>query len=138
MTLEFITKQLLGFRDDMPKTIYAKRFERATRRRPILDNLKRCNCRHVGEPGAFTRGRTLALIAALVALIAAGPAYACRRFSIWHFPWPQRCSAPKPVEAKAPAPDGAIPLPDLTPITGETPDDETRPRLIMRAKGLDR
>jgi hypothetical protein len=56
---------------------------------------------------------------------------------VWHFPWPQHCSAPKPGEAKATTLDGAIPLPDLTPITGATPDDETRTRLIMRAKGFD-
>jgi hypothetical protein len=137
VTLEFIAKLLLGFRDEMRKTMDAKRFERATGRRAVLDNLTRCDCTHVSESGVSTRGRTLALIAALVTLISAGPADACHRFSIWHFPWPQRCSAPKPVEAKAPAPDGAIPLPDLTPITGETPNDETRARL-MRAKGFDR
>jgi hypothetical protein len=78
----------------------------------------------------------IALSAALIALSAAEPALACHRFSVWHFPWPQRCSTSKPVEAKATAPDGAIPLPDLSPITGATPDDETRARLIMRAKGF--
>jgi hypothetical protein len=83
-------------------------------------------------------GRHLLVVAAaLVAVLAARPASACHKFSVWHFPWPQRCSAPKAVEAKTTTPDGTIPLPDLTPITGETPDDETRARLIMRAKSFD-
>jgi hypothetical protein len=81
--------------------------------------------------------RMVAFIAALVAILASEPASACRKFSIWRFPYPQRCSTPKPVEAKVTAPDGAIPLPDLTPITGKTPDGEMRARLVKRAKSFD-
>jgi hypothetical protein len=54
----------------------------------------------------------------------AEPAAACRRFSIWHYNFPQPCLIARP-EAQAatapPAPD--IPLPDLTEINwGETGD----------------
>jgi len=30
-----------------------------------------------------------------------------------------------------------MPLPDLSPITGEEPDEQTRARLIMRARAFD-
>ena len=65
-----------------------------------------------------------ALLAVLVFFALAEPAAACRRFSIWHYNFPQPCLIARP-EAQAatapPAPD--IPLPDLTEINwGETGD----------------
>jgi hypothetical protein len=66
-----------------------------------------------------------ALLAILIFFALAEPAAACRRFSIWHYNFPQ---PPCPIASSevqaaplAVAPD--IPLPDLTEITwGETGD----------------
>ena len=58
-----------------------------------------------------------ALLALLLFFALAQPAAACRRFSIWHYNFPQPCLIARP-EAQAAlmpaAPD--IPLPDLTEI----------------------
>lgn len=35
--------------------------------------------------------RTTSLAAVVVALSSVSSAASCHRFSIWHFPWPQRC-----------------------------------------------
>ena len=64
------------------------------------------------------------LLAILLFFAPAESAAACRRFSIWHYSFPQPCPIARP-EAQAatapPAPD--IPLPDMTEITwGETGD----------------
>ena len=65
-----------------------------------------------------------ALLVILIFFALAEPAAACKRFSIWHYNFPQPCLSNRP-EAQAAlgltAPD--IPLPDLTEITwGETGD----------------
>jgi hypothetical protein len=64
------------------------------------------------------------LLVILIFFALAQPAAACRRFSIWHYTFPQPCPIARP-EAQAatmpPAPD--IALPDLTEINwGETGD----------------
>jgi hypothetical protein len=82
---------------------------------------------------------TRRLVIAALLIAAADPALACHRFSVWHFPWPQRCSVvaePRPAQPKASTSDD-MPLPDLSPITGEEPDEQTRARLIMRARAFD-
>jgi hypothetical protein len=65
-----------------------------------------------------------ALLVILIFFALAEPAAACRRFSIWHYNFPQPCPIARPEAQAAPAaavPD--IPLPDLTEITwGETGD----------------
>ena len=65
-----------------------------------------------------------ALLAILLFVALAGPAAACRRFSIWHYNFPQPCPIARPeaqAELAPAAPD--IPLPDLTEIIwGETGD----------------
>jgi hypothetical protein len=35
--------------------------------------------------------KTTALATAIIALLGESSAAACHHFSIWHFPWPQRC-----------------------------------------------
>jgi hypothetical protein len=64
------------------------------------------------------------LLAILIIFALAEPAAACRRFSIWHYNFPQPCSVARPEAQAAPAP--AAPdmlLPDLTEIIwGETGD----------------
>ena len=64
------------------------------------------------------------LLVILIFFALAEPAAACRRFSIWHYSFPQPCPIAR-LEAQAatmpPAPD--IPLPDLTEINwGEIGD----------------
>jgi hypothetical protein len=62
-----------------------------------------------------------ALLAILLFFAPAQPAAACRRFSIWHYDFPQPCPIARPEAQAVPAPD--IPLPDLSKITwGETGD----------------
>src|ERR1700733_12192773 len=62
-----------------------------------------------------------ALLAILLFFALAEPAAACRRFSIWHYDFPQPCPIARAEAQAAPAPD--IPLPDLSEITwGETGD----------------
>ena len=65
-----------------------------------------------------------ALLAILVFFALAEPAAACRRFSIWHYNFPQPCPIASPEAQAAPAPAAPdIPLPDLTEINwGETGD----------------
>jgi hypothetical protein len=61
------------------------------------------------------------LLAVLLLFALAQPASACRRFSIWHYDFPQPCPVASPDAQAAPAP--TIPLPDLTEINwGETGD----------------
>jgi hypothetical protein len=62
------------------------------------------------------------LLAILLFFTWAEPAAACRRYSIWHYNFPQPCpTARLTAQAALAAPD--IPLPDLTEITwGETGD----------------
>ena len=64
------------------------------------------------------------LLAILLFISLAEPAAACRRFSIWHYNFPQPCLSDRPEAQAAPAPAARdIPLPDLTEITwGETGD----------------
>ena len=62
-----------------------------------------------------------ALLAILLFFALAQPVAACRRFSIWHYDFPQPCPIARAEAQAAPAPD--IPLPDLSEITwGETGD----------------
>ena len=65
-----------------------------------------------------------ALLVILIFFALAEPAAACRRFSIWHYNFPQPCLIDRPEAQAAPAPAAPdIPLPDLTEITwGETGD----------------
>jgi hypothetical protein len=74
----------------------------------------------------------------LLTLATVTPALACRHYSIWSFPWPQRCSVSTPVHAApvtltSPIRDTDMPLPDLTPVDGGGPDENTRARLLLRA-----
>jgi hypothetical protein len=65
------------------------------------------------------------LLVILIFLALAEPAAACRRFSIWHYNFPQPpCPIDSPEAQAAPAPAAPdIPLPDLTEIIwGETGD----------------
>jgi hypothetical protein len=65
-----------------------------------------------------------ALLVTLLFFTLAEPAAACRRFSIWHYDFPQPCPIARPEAQAAPAPAAPdIPLPDLTEIIwGETGD----------------
>lgn len=65
-----------------------------------------------------------ALLAILLFFALAQPAAACRRFSIWHYDFPQPCPIARAEAKAAPAPAAPdIPLPDLSEITwGETGD----------------
>lgn len=78
----------------------------------------------------------IALMAAMAAigLVLATPAEACHRFSVWRYPYPQRCSfrvaqteAPTPPTRSPvlpePEPDADIPLPSLENM--EFPPDAT-------------
>ena len=75
----------------------------------------------------------------LLMLAAVAPASACRHYSIWGFPWAQRCSVSTPVRAvpvtpTPPVRDTDMPLPDLTPVVwGDDRDEDTRGRLLLRA-----
>jgi hypothetical protein len=65
-----------------------------------------------------------ALLAILLFFALAQPASACRRFSIWHYNFPQPCPIARPEAQTAAVPAAAdIPLPALTEINwGETGD----------------
>ena len=65
-----------------------------------------------------------ALLAILLFFPPAEPAAACRRFSIWHYNFPQPCPIGRPEAQAAAAPAAPdIPLPDLTEINwGENGD----------------
>lgn len=79
------------------------------------------------------RAVTAALLIALWPL----PAHACHLYSVWHYPFRQRCPAPPaphPRPHRPPSP-ASIPLPALAGIDwGQPPDDETLGRLMLRAK----
>ena len=64
------------------------------------------------------------LLVILIFFALAEPAAACRRFSNWHYNFPQPCPIARPKAQAAPAPAAPdMPLPDLTEITwGETSD----------------
>jgi hypothetical protein len=74
-----------------------------------------------------------ALLAILLFFALAQPAAACRRFSIWHYNFPQPCPIARAEAQAAPAaPD--IPLPDLTKINcGENGDGRLAAIGILRA-----
>ena len=65
-----------------------------------------------------------ALLVILIFFALAEPAAACRRYSIWHYNFPQPCLSDRREAQAAPGPTAPdIPLPDLTEITwGETGD----------------
>ena len=75
------------------------------------------------------------LLAILLFFALAEPAAACRRFSIWHYNFPQPCLIARPeaqVAAALSAPD--MPLPDLTEITwSETGDGRLAAIGLLRA-----
>lgn len=85
------------------------------------------------------RGRA-ALLAAIIGL--SSPAFAgCHKYSIWKFPWPQRCP---PAERRliagdiVPLPpvldrDPEIPLPSLDGIDWGSCPEDMRARLLLRA-----
>jgi hypothetical protein len=67
-------------------------------------------------------------IAGVATFVVVSPALgACHKFSVWNYPWPQRCAPVRPiisarltVDPPLPPVNGAdvdIPLPDLTPVT---------------------
>jgi hypothetical protein len=73
-------------------------------------------------------------LAIIIATLTPDPAFAaCHKFSVWHYPWVQRC--PVRVAALSPLPpvkETGFILPELTPITGDEPSDEvTRARLLL-------
>jgi hypothetical protein len=76
---------------------------------------------------------------AVLMLATVAPASACRHYSIWGFPWAQRCSVSTPIRALSVTPtppvrDTDMPLPSLTPVVwGDAPDEDTRGRLLLRA-----
>lgn len=79
-----------------------------------------------------------ALLAILFFFALAQPASACRRYSIWHYDFPQPpCPSARPETQAGPArsaPD--IPLPDLTKIDwGETGDGRLAAIGMLRALG---
>jgi hypothetical protein len=65
-----------------------------------------------------------ALLIILIFFALAESALACRRFSIWHYNFPQPCPIDRPEAQAATAPPALdFPLPDLTEINwGETGD----------------
>jgi hypothetical protein len=96
--------------------------------------LDRMQCGGLGD-GGFDGAGMKSLLVIIIFFALAEPAAACRRFSIWHYNFPQPCLIARP-EAQAatapPAPD--IPLPDLTEITwGETGDGRLAAIGMLRA-----
>jgi len=75
------------------------------------------------------------LLAILIFFALAEPAAACRRFSIWHYNFPQPCSVARPEAQAAAAPAAPdMPLPDLTEITwSETGDGRLAAIGLLRA-----
>jgi hypothetical protein len=76
-----------------------------------------------------------ALLAVLLFFALAEPASACRRFSIWHYNFPQPCPIARLEAQAAPAPAAPdIPLPDLTEINwGENGDGRLAGIGMLRA-----
>ena len=75
------------------------------------------------------------LLVILIFFALAEPAAACRRFSIWHYNFPQPCSVARPEAQAAAAPAAPdMPLPDLTEITwSETGDGRLAAIGLLRA-----
>lgn len=76
----------------------------------------------------MTRRSYRVAIAGVATFVVASPALgACHKFSVWNYPWPQRCAPARPVMSARlivdpPLPpvnevNVDIPLPDLSPIT---------------------
>ena len=76
-----------------------------------------------------------ALLVILIFFALAEPAAACRRFSIWHYNFPQPCPIAGAEAQAAPAPAAPdIPLPDLTEINwGEIGDGRLAAIGMLRA-----
>ena len=76
-----------------------------------------------------------ALLAVLLFFALADPAAACRRYSIWHYNFPQSCLSDRREAQAAPAPAAPdIPLPDLTEINwGENGDGRLAGIGMLRA-----
>jgi hypothetical protein len=85
--------------------------------------------------GGFDGARMRSLLAILIFFALAEPAAACRRFSIWHYNFPQPCSVGRPEAQAAAAPAAPdMPLPDLTEITwSETGDGRLAAIGLLRA-----
>ena len=73
-------------------------------------------------------------------VLVAQPAQACKKYSIWRYPYPQHCygtahaSAPTPSGiVPLPRPEEEIPLPGLDFVPASEPDDDTRGRILLRA-----
>jgi hypothetical protein len=96
----------------------------------------------------------LRLVFLISAVLAASPADAkCHLFSVWHYPWPQRCGVARqmvrlqiPANSRKPvsreksaiqfptdAPDIALPSLARTDCDGGLADEPTRARLLLRA-----
>ena len=94
------------------------------------------------------------LVFLVLALLAANPAAAkCHLFSVWHYPWPQRCGVARqmvrrPVlhsvaassvpnqeraENKADTPEIALPGLATADLDGGEADEATRARILLRA-----
>jgi len=79
-----------------------------------------------------------------IALLAATPVEA-HCYSVWRYPWPQRCHATKPLHGRNEAPslpkrspfaaEPEMPLPGLAraDLDGGAADEATRGRLLLRA-----
>jgi hypothetical protein len=85
--------------------------------------------------GGFDGAGMRPLLAILIFFALAEPAAACRRFSIWHYNFPQPCSVARPEAQAAAAPAAPdMPLPDLTEITwSETGDGRLAAIGLLRA-----
>ena len=80
--------------------------------------------------------RSIALAAAIM-MATPTDAAACHRFTVWKFPWPQRCasgrpSAARPVSLRLP-PAKAGPEPSVGLGDPTLTDEEVRARLMLRA-----
>jgi len=77
------------------------------------------------------------IIVAALLLAQPTPAAACHHFTIWRYPWPQRCSPPARLVRHALPPEAPTPpivLPNLTPIEWSGDADEgMRREVLLRA-----
>jgi hypothetical protein len=94
----------------------------------------------------MNRGRSHGFLVGCALLLATRTEAACHKFSVWNYPWPQRCGVQRHVSGlvtqaslevplPAPRPDDAdMPLPDLAGIWDAPADAETRARILAIVK----
>ena|SRR5579871_3571830 len=96
------------------------------------------NCRMT--VGFVPMAMTAARLGLLSAVMASPAEAACHRFSIWHFPWPQRCGGAAPAakqslqDSKGGEPEIALPALSRGEIVGGNADGATRARLMVHAR----